>query len=208
MTLIALNKLHPDPRNANVCSPEVMDKLKTHIQRTEFCPTLLVRPHPQLDGEFMILDGHHRKLVIESLGWTRVACQVKAMTEDEAGLLLLTLNRLRGVDSPRKRAELMEGLLPSWDINEMALLLPETTGEIEGLLALLKQDQDTLEAAYKAQLESEKSSLPVPFGFMIPVEEADNVVKALAQYPGDQSQALVALCRNALAPKQEAVQDG
>lgn len=203
MTLIALNKLHPDPRNANVCHPDVMDKLKAHIQRTEFCPMLLVRAHPQLDGEFMILDGHHRKLVIEALGWTRVACQVKEMSEEESGLLLLTLNRLRGVDSPRKRAELMEALLPTWNVNDLALLLPETSGEIEGLLALLAQDQEALEAAFKAQLQAEKSTLPVPFGFMVSAEDAPIVQEALTKYQTsmspDQGQALVEICKKALS---------
>lgn len=203
MTLIALNKLHPDPRNANVCTPEVMEKLKTHIQRTNVCPNLLVRPHPQLEGEYMILDGHHRKLVIEALGWPEVDCQVITQSEEDAGLLLLTLNRLRGVDNPRKRAELMETLLPTWDVTELALLLPETSGEIEGLLALLQQEEDALEKAYKAQLNTEKESLPVPFGFMVSAEDAPIIQKALAKYqattPGDQGQALVAICRDVLS---------
>jgi ParB-like chromosome segregation protein Spo0J len=203
MTLIALNKLHPDPRNANVCPPDVLDKLKSHIQRTELCPMLLVRPHPQLEGEYMIIDGHHRKLVIESLGWSRVACQVKAMSDEEAGLLLLTLNRLRGVDSPRKRAELMDALLPTWSVRELAVLLPETSGEIEGLLALLKQDQEALEAAYKEQLQAEKSVLPVPFGFMVSAEDAPLVQEALAKYQDhtvkDQGQAWVEICRRVLS---------
>lgn len=203
MPLIELTRLHADPRNANVCAPDVLEKLKRHIERTGFCPSLLVRPDPGQDGHYILVDGHHRKQVLETLGWPEVDCQIKAMTEDEAGLLLLTLNRLRGTDIPRKRAELLESLLPQFNIAELADLLPESSGEIEGLLALLRQEESALEAALKAQMKAERQTLPVPFGFMIPAEEAGIVQEALAAYQGrtksDQGQALVAICRDVLA---------
>ena len=203
MPLIELTRLHADPRNANVCPLDILEKLKRHIERTGFCPSLLVRQHPKRDGHYILVDGHHRKQVLESLGWNQVECQLKEMTEDEAGLLLLTLNRLRGTDIPRKRAELLESLLPQFNIAELANLLPESHGEIEGLLALLQQEESSLEAALKAQMDAERQTLPVPFGFMIPAEEAPIVQEALAAYQGrtkaDQGQALVAICRDVLA---------
>jgi ParB/RepB/Spo0J family partition protein len=200
--LISLEDLIADPRNANVCAPDVLEKLTRHIERTGLCPSLLVRPHPKKKNQYVIVDGHHRKLAVASLGWIEVECQVKDITETEAGLLLLTLNRLRGTDIPRKRAELMENLLPQFDLEALSLMLPESTAEIEGLLALLQQDEIELEKAMKAQLEIEKQTLPVPFGFMIPAEEAELVREALAQYQAetksDQAQALVAICRDVL----------
>lgn len=203
MTLIALSKLHNDPRNANVCGPEVLDKLRRHIDHSGLCPTLLVRPHPQQKGHYIIVDGHHRKMVVEALGWTKVDCQVKSLTEEEAGMLLLTLNRLRGTDSPRKRAELIESLLDNFSVEDLSALLPENTGEIEGLLALLKQDEQALEEALKAQIDAEQQTLPVPFGFMIPAEDAGLVRQTLAFYQSrlksDPAAALVAICRDALS---------
>jgi ParB-like chromosome segregation protein Spo0J len=135
--LISLEQLMADPRNANVCTPDVLEKLTRHIERTSLCPSLLVRPHPKKKNCYAIVDGHHRKLAVEALGWTEVECQVKDITETEAGLLLLTLNRLRGTDIPRKRAELMESLLPQFDLEALSLMLPESTAEIEGLLAVM-----------------------------------------------------------------------
>jgi ParB-like chromosome segregation protein Spo0J len=207
MTLIALEKLHTDPRNANVCPPEIIEKLKRHMERSHFCPALVVRPHPQQEGHFIIVDGHHRKLVVESLGWDTVECQIQQMDEQQAGVLLLTLNQLRGTAVPRKRAELIESLLPTFDLKDLALMLPETTGEIEGLLALLKFDQEALEKEFLAHLEAEKRLLPVSFGFMVPFEDAPLVEEAInvykAQTKTDQGQALVAICRDALALNQE-----
>lgn len=200
---IALTQLLADPRNANECTPAVLNKLKRHIERTGFCPSLLVRPHPVQTDQYILVDGHHRKLVLEELGWTEVDCQVKAMDEMEAGLLLLTLNRLRGIDSPRKRAELIDSLLPHFNLNELSLMLPESSGELEGLLALLNYEDNELVQALQAQIEAEQKTLPVPLGFMIPAEDLEIVKEALAKYQGankrDQGQALVAICRDVLA---------
>ena len=62
MPMIALHQLQPDVRNANVCPSAIMDKIKGHIAQSGFCPALLVRPHPQQPGQYVIVDGHHRKL--------------------------------------------------------------------------------------------------------------------------------------------------
>lgn len=205
MPLIALDQLHDDPRNANICDQQTLGKLKLHIERSGFCPSLLVRPHPQLNGEYMIVDGHHRKQVVESLGWAEIECQVKEMTDREAGLLLLTLNRLRGTDIPQKRAELMDSLLDSFSIQELAEFLPENTREIEGLLALLHADLDSLEKVFQAQMVEEQKMLPVPMGFMIPADAVETVENALEQYKTqanqDEGLALVAICWDVLKQK-------
>src|SRR5690348_8803444 len=104
---IALNLLHADPRNPNVCSKESLEKLKRNIQRTGLCPSLIVRPHPDLDGTYILIDGHHRKLVLEALEWIEAPCQVWDVSEPEAQIALATLNRLHGTDNPKKRAELI-----------------------------------------------------------------------------------------------------
>jgi ParB-like chromosome segregation protein Spo0J len=203
MTRIALKQLHPDPRNANVCGPSVLEKLRRHMERSGFCPSLLVRPHPKRSKHYIVVDGHHRLMVAQLLGWKEIDCQIKEMTDEEAGLLLLTLNRLRGTDMPRKRAELIESLLGPFSLNDLSLMLPESGEEIEGLLALIKQDEDALEKAFDAQMEEERQTLPVPFGFMLSAEDAALVREALAFYQArrqsDQGDALVAICRDALS---------
>lgn len=203
MPMIALSQLHPDPRNANVCLPATLETIQRNIQRTGLCPALQVRPHPTLAGAYIIIDGHHRKQVVEALGWTEAECQIFDLDETQAGLLLLTLNRLRGTDSPRQRAALIDTLMPVLGLDELSRLLPEGKGEIEGLLALLRQDEAALEKAFKAQMDAEKQSLPVPLGFMIAADDLPLVQEALAVYQAqssrDQGQALVAICRDVLA---------
>lgn len=49
MQKITLSQLHADPRNANVCSRETLDKIKRNIEATGQCPALIVRPAPDRD---------------------------------------------------------------------------------------------------------------------------------------------------------------
>jgi ParB-like chromosome segregation protein Spo0J len=201
---ISLAKLHPDPRNANHCPPDTLAKIKTHIQQSGFCPALIVRPHPKKRGHYILVDGHHRFLVLQELGWRDVTCQVKPMTEEESGIYLLTLNRLRGTDIPRKRAELIQDLLPHFSITDLADLLPENVQEIEGLLALMALETEALEKQLQAQLAEEEHTLPVPFGFMIPAADAETVRAALHHYQTTHQQgpemALISMCHIALQP--------
>lgn len=212
MPLIQVQYLHPDPRNANQCNTETLAKIMGHIQRNGFCPSLTVRPHPTLADQYMVLDGHHRLQIVKELGWETVDCQVHEIDDEGAALLLLTLNQLRGEDNPRKRAELMQSLLPKFDIATLSNWLPESRHEIEGLLALIQRDTEEQNERLQALMDAERKSLPVPFGFMIPADEADFVRDALQVYQArgttDQGAALVAICRDALAIHATEQEDG
>jgi len=196
---ILLENLYADPRNANVCSAEMLEKLETNIRETGLCPVLQVRPHPETAGAYILIDGHHRLQVLQKLGWTQIECQVWDLNETEASRFLLTLNRLRGVDNPRKRAVLIESLLPTFEIETLSTFLPESPDELKGLLALLEQNDIQIQQAFQAQLEAERKTLPIPLGFMIPAADFPVVQAALKQYQtqtqGDQSAALIAICQ-------------
>lgn len=196
MPLIPVNRLHADPRNANVCSATTLDKLRRNIERSGLYPTLIVRPHPSKKGHFMILDGHHRKGILESLGHLEVDCQVWSVDESGAQLALATLNRLHGEDDPRKRAELVHTLSQSFTLPDLSALIPESEQGIADLLALLSLDWEATEAKVAQQIELEQETLPIPFACMVAKADYPDVEKALAAMHGhDQGAKLVALCR-------------
>jgi ParB-like chromosome segregation protein Spo0J len=84
MLQIALTHLLPDPKNPNLCNTETLDKLKRNIKRTGFYPALVVRKHPKKANHYILIDGHHRKLVLEVLGHEQADCQVVDVSEKEA----------------------------------------------------------------------------------------------------------------------------
>ncbi|MCA9789821.1 MAG: ParB N-terminal domain-containing protein [Cyanobacteria bacterium HKST-UBA03] len=200
MKPIDLKLIDSDPRNANVCSEETLAKLSHNIERTRLCPPLIVRPNPNQEGRFVLIDGHHRHKVLTRLGWQSVECQVWDVDDQEAQIALATLNRLHGEDNPRKRAELIDGLTQCISVEELSLCIPESPPEIADLLALLKLDVEAAEQQFKEMLEQEAMDLPVAFTAMVAAADYPTVERALAMLDVvDRGQALVELCSHYLA---------
>jgi len=197
------NQLIPDPRNANVCSPEVLAKLKNNIARTDHYPALIVRPNPAEPESFFIIDGHHRKRVLEELGYPKIQCSVWNVSDTEAQVLLTTLNRLRGEDDLKKRAELLNSLCQSFDQDELLSLIPESREELKDILTLLKFEEDQLMEQVQKQLAQDEAELPVILNFMLLKEQAVFVEEILKRFQPKDSEnpalGLVAICELAKA---------
>ncbi len=199
MPSIQLQLLHDDPRNANVCNEETLEKIRRNIERSGLYPSLIIRPRPKKKGHYLILDGHHRKIVLEKLGYEAVNCEIWDTDEQGAQLALATLNRLRGEDEPRKRAQLIQSLMQSIPVSNLTAYIPESEKQVSDLLALLKLDWEETQAQIKKQIEQEQALLPQPFTCMIASVDFPDVEKALLQQDGkDKGEKLVALCRMVL----------
>lgn len=198
MTLISisLNKLHTDPRSANIMDDERQAKLKTSIECNGCVQPLVVRKHPDKQGHYMLIDGHYRHSILKELKAKEAQCVVLDVDDTKAGLLLATLNRLRGEDHPRKRAALLDSLLPHYSPTDLAAMLPETEAQIQDLLALLKAEDEDIQAKLQAHIEAEAGSLPETLTFVLTHEEATQVRETLNHYDADNSnRALVLLCQ-------------
>jgi len=85
---------------------------------------------------YQILNGHHRARVLRELGQKRARCDVWDVDDEEARLLLATLNRLEGRDDPKARARLVAALAAGRNAEDLARLLPEPPDAVERLLRL------------------------------------------------------------------------
>jgi hypothetical protein len=133
---IPLDQLSPHPHNSNAMPRELFEKLVAHIEQSNRYPPIIVRPH---EGGYQILDGHHRVEALRQLGrTTTAACEVWDVDEDEALLLLATLNRLEGRDDPKKRAALIQHLHDRLNIEQLAARLPERLSDIQAQLQIVK----------------------------------------------------------------------
>ncbi|MPZ23597.1 MAG: hypothetical protein GEU28_08630 [Dehalococcoidia bacterium] len=90
---VALERVHPHPLNANAMGEEQLKKLARNIERQGSYPPLLVRPHPELEGEYQLLDGEQRWQVLRRLGHDQALCFIWPCDDGTALLLLSTLNR-------------------------------------------------------------------------------------------------------------------
>ncbi len=125
---------HPD--NSNKMGASVYRKLVAAMGMRERYPALIVRPHPEVEGSFQILDGHFRLQALRDVGGVEASCQVWHVDDVEALVLLASLNRLRGRDVPAKRAALVKKIAAQTSLEEVGRRLPETARAIGQLLAL------------------------------------------------------------------------
>jgi len=173
MTLrwLPLDALEAHPENSNRMSDGLREKLKGHIRRTGLYEPLVVRPikpsgsppvntrgadgpgciHPGRNVKvyihYQIINGHHRARVLRELGHTHARCDVWEVDDDEARLLLATLNRLEGRDDPSARARLVAHLAEGRSPEDLARLLPEPADAVERLLVLAKPPPAALDPA-------------------------------------------------------------
>ena len=136
---IPLDRLLPHPENPNRMSKQTFDKLKRHIKQTGNYESLVVRRHPEIENHFEIINGHHRAKALKELGETFADCAVWDVDDEQARILLATLNRLGGKDELSLKASLYKNLSERFSSGELAGLLPDTKAVIEKLKDIIKQ---------------------------------------------------------------------
>jgi ParB-like chromosome segregation protein Spo0J len=135
---IPLDKLLPHPENPNRMSKATFEKLKRLIAQSHNYEPLIVRNHPEIENHFEIINGYHRLTALKELGETFADCVIWDVNDDQARILLATLNRLGGKDELAAKIELIKNLSEKFSIKELSKLLPDTKGAIEKLKDITK----------------------------------------------------------------------
>ena len=182
---IPLDRLRAHPLNSNVMSADRRAKLRANIAAEGDYPPVIVRPHPDEDGAFEVLDGHQRWPVLAELGHTAARCYVWPCDNATALTLVATLNRLEGADEPWRRAALLHELTQLLPVEELALRLPEDGDEIERAAEAIDTDLDELLASFAAAAEAELAAGPQLFSFAVDAEDAPIVEAAVARAAED-----------------------
>jgi hypothetical protein len=117
--------------------------------------------------------------VLRELGFTEARCDIWAVDDREAKLLLATLNRLQGQDVPIRRAELIHELLGEMSAADLAGLLPETDKQIEELHALLEFPAEEIAALLDAEAEEAEKVLPRVMSFVVSPEQEETIEQAV-----------------------------
>lgn len=196
---IPIDRLVPHPENSNCMSAEVLRKLRGHIERTGKYEPLTVRQHPSTEDKYEVLNGHNRLRVLRAIGHESARCVIRDVDDAQARLYLATLNRLAGTDVPERRAALLESLLGTFDVDELAGLLPEDRSQIEELERLARLEPAELVPASASG--EHRPHVPVILDFVLEEAEAKEVnlaldlIRASDEEKASPSQALVRLAR-------------
>ncbi|MDD5327271.1 MAG: ParB/RepB/Spo0J family partition protein [Phycisphaerae bacterium] len=140
---IRLDKLIAHPDNPNRQSSVTFNKLVRNIERTGRYEPILVRPHPEKEGCFQLINGHHRWRALTKLGCEAADCVVWDIDDEQTDILLATVNRLGGSDELGKKLTLLKRLNRSIESGELAKLLPQTAKQIERLTNLKMPSRPT-----------------------------------------------------------------
>ena len=139
---ISIDKLIAHPDNPNRMSKANFAKLIRNIKQTGRYEPLVVRPCPpdQVGGKvnyFQIINGHNRCEALAQLGYKTADAIVWDIDDQQADILLATLNRLSGSDVLDKKLVLLARLNKRMEAQELAKLLPQTKKQIERLTSML-----------------------------------------------------------------------
>ncbi len=170
---IALEKLRPHPANANVMSAEFIAKLRGHIERSGRYEPLVVRRHPREPGCYQLINGHHRKIVLEQLGYEHANCLVWKVSDAETLMLLANINRLSGRDDVSKRAALLDKLSRRYEKDRLLERLPVNREKLEKLLAVNHRPRPIRPEAV--------AGLPVPLSFFVTTQQKEVIQRSLRE---------------------------
>lgn len=173
---IPVELLLEHPENSNFMNAETAQKLRRHIERTGRYEPLTVRPHPNEEEKYQVINGHNRLRVLRALDYRTANCVVWKLDDDQTRLYLVTLNRLSGSEIPERRAALLENLLQSFEIKELTELLPDDEKQMEELRRLSRLEPDEIIAGTSAE---DKLAVPVIMTFMVEEAEAKEINLAL-----------------------------
>jgi len=135
--------------------------LRRHLAATGLYPPLIVRRHPSRPGRFEILDGAGRAEVLAELGAADARCEVWAVSDEQADLLAVSLNHLRGRPDVRARARQVRRLVRK--------LGPDAAAEALAMTArALGQQLDVLRRPRAARPDRPLDLRPVVFHLTAP----------------------------------------
>lgn len=132
---IGLDLLVDHPANANVMGRGMFGKLVGAIGRSGRYEPVVVRRVEGESDKYQIINGHHRVRALRELGYSEAECVVWDVDDDEALVLLASLNRLVGKDDAMKKLSLVRELAGRYEVKELARRLPVGAKSIERMLS-------------------------------------------------------------------------
>lgn len=130
---INVDKIKPNTWNPNQMTEEQERYLEQEYKRIGYVQPILVRPK---DNYYEIIDGEHRWRIAKKVGLKEIECVVIELSEEEAKLTTINMNKIKGVDNPIKLAELLEELKTDTSLINLVAMEEE---EINSLIEVMNE---------------------------------------------------------------------
>lgn len=198
---LPIESVEPDPQNPNELPDDMMDTLKQDVKERGFVQPIVVREIPIEDADeeqrFMLIDGEHRWRVLRDLGYEFVPAVIDDLSEIDAKIRNVTLNRIRGQLVPIKLALLLADLSKKIPQDELTRRLGMDSGEFADTLRLASFTDPVAERVRDATAREEKEA-PEVLQFVLDKRDAkvvEDVIAKLVNETTDRAAALVKLAR-------------
>ena len=178
---ISLDRLVPNDWNPNHIKKDLYVKLRRVIKsQQEAILPIVVRKHPTKKSHYQIIDGFHRFKIYQELKRPDIDAVVIDVSDEQAKILTINLNYLRGEKKPREYAQLIHDLEETMTLDDMALILPETKPQLLDRLELLKLPSDMDKELNESAKKEEKEALET-VRFQVTAEEKASIEAALSE---------------------------
>lgn len=215
IVMIPTKDIAPNEYNPNVVPEAIMKQLKTSIKENGIEQPVLVRKTENFDVTklYIIIDGEHRWRTAQDLGLKEIPCTVKDISEHEAMIQTINMNKLRGEFDQLKLADVLKSLKDVYSPEELEAKLGYTLVELKGFEDLVDFDFDKLEdnsEAINAITESQKndeSAMLNEFSINCSLKQLEIIEAAISEMqadPVDKAWSLEMICTdylNAHAPE-------
>lgn len=131
-------ELHPNPWNPNKMDTRTFAAEKESIGKFGFVDPVTVRRHPELPGQYQVIDGEHRVRAASDLGIGAVPIVVLDLADTEAKKLTVVLNETRGSADTLDLAQLLVDI--GADDANLREALPYSQEQLDTLLAMANVD--------------------------------------------------------------------
>lgn len=131
-------RIHPNPWNPNKMTDRQQQAVSESIGAYGQVLELLVRPHPEIGGEYQIIDGEHRFSVLPEIVYCNV---IHDLPEPDAKKLTVILNETRGDADKVELAHLLADLQADFG-EDLITGLPYSSVDLDELVKLADIDWD------------------------------------------------------------------
>lgn len=158
MIEISVDNIEPNRFNPNVMAPEVFRSLCEDMKQgghDVISPITVSEKkvfynNPEFEsGKYVIVDGENRWKAAKEIGWSTIACDISALTEDLAKVVNYRKNKERGTIDPLREASLFKSETESLTQEQVALKYGVSQPFIANRLRLIKLNPEVVEAYQK-----------------------------------------------------------
>lgn len=136
--IVDIELIHPNPWNPNDMEAEFFEAIVSQVKSEGMIQPVLVFPHPEKPGEFMIADGEHRWKASKFAGLKKLGVIVVPYDPTKAKLKTISMNNLRGQNIPIKLARLLVDLHKEYSPAQIRSLTGIGEDDQQSVLSLLK----------------------------------------------------------------------